>query len=101
MLPRSLQNGTLYSLFYLFLPLELISINSIVARAKTAPKFTSPVHGVMTEEGVAVKLVGVFQGSPDFRVNWLHNSKVLVSNDEVGIETKNKVTSLVIKKVGL
>ncbi len=46
-------------------------------------------------------MVGIFQGSPEIRVHWLHNAKVLVSNAGVEIETKNKTTSLIIKKVGL
>jgi hypothetical protein len=72
-----------------------------IVKKDQAPKFSTPVHGLMAEEGADVKLFGVLQGHPEPKVTWLHKGKpVLVGKDlAIKIETKNKMTILTIEKV--
>ncbi len=72
-----------------------------IVKKNQAPKFSTPVHGLMAEEGANVKLFGVLQGHPEPKVTWLHKGKpLLVGKDPaIKIETKNKMTILTIDKV--
>ncbi len=72
-----------------------------VVKKEQAPKFVTPVHGMMTEEGATVKLFGVLQGYPEPKITWLHKGKPLVAGKDpnIHIETRNRMTSLIIEKV--
>jgi hypothetical protein len=76
-------------------------IKKEIVKKNQAPKFSTPVHGLMAEEGADVKLFGVLQGHPEPKVTWLHKGKpLLVGKDPaIKIETKNKMTILTIEKV--
>ena len=72
-----------------------------VVKKQQAPKFVTPVHGMMAEEGATVKLFGVLQGYPEPKVTWLHKGKPLVVGKDPNVQTEtiNKMTSLIIEKV--
>ena len=65
---------------------------------KKSPKFTTPIQGMMVEEGASLKLFGVLQGTPDPQITWLHKGKPLMDGKDVKIETRNKMTTLTIEK---
>jgi hypothetical protein len=69
------------------------------AKKEVAPKFVSPVQGVIAEEGSSLTLTGVLQGQPEPEVSWLHRGQPVKQDANVRVETKNKKTTLCIKKV--
>ena len=68
---------------------------------KKSPKFSTPIQGMMVEEGASVKLFGVFQGTPDPKITWVHKGKPLLAGKDVTIDTRNKMTTLTIEKVSV